>query len=290
MRPPAVASAVGIDTSKRASVNRAYFRRLKPNLQTPIRWSGSNRRCRAGNPSAAAQSATLESLNFVRALGHLAPVRFDKTLSAKAQKAALIMSANQSLSHYPPRSWKCWTKAGYKAAGRSNLALGYPELSAGATITMYMDDPGGSNIYVGHRRWIMYPHSTVLGNGATTTTNALWVIGPTDFDRPNPAWVGWPTAGWFPTPLEPIGRWSLSAGDDSTDFSDARVSVTHAGERLDVDPHPVAVGYGKPTLAWEVSGADRPGTYRVTVRRIHQSGDDTVSHSYRVRLFKPSRP
>ena len=113
-----------------------------------------------------------------------------------------------------------------------------------------MDDPGGSNIYVGHRRWIIYPHSKVMGNGATTTTNALWVTAATDTDQPNPALVGWPTAGWFPPPLEPDGRLSICAGDDSTDFRDARVYVTRAGERLDVDVHPVALGYGSRLLPW----------------------------------------
>ena len=42
-----------------------------------------------------------------------------------AKVAALIMHANDRLSHSPPSSWNCWTAAGDEAAGTSSLALGH---------------------------------------------------------------------------------------------------------------------------------------------------------------------
>lgn len=277
-----------LDTSNKAAVKRAYRSRLAPNLNTSIGWTGSNRGCRAGKMSARAKAATLESLNFVRDLGGLAPVSWSPMLSGKAQKAALIMSANNSLSHTPPRSWKCWTKAGAKAAGNSNLALAYPSITAGGVIMQYMDDAGSSNIFVGHRRWLMYPPALKFGNGSTKTSNAIWVFGPTA-SRPNPRFVSWPTAGYFPGPMEPDGRWSLSSGSDSVDFSKAKVHVETAGgagRRTHV--YPVAVGYGKPTLVWEVNNIGSVGTYKVTVRGIKQAGRaHPFAYSYSVRLFSP---
>jgi hypothetical protein len=279
-----------IDTSKRAAVDRAYRSRMAANLATPIRWSGNNKVCTAGRPSGKAQMATLESLNFVRAMAGLAPITFKQRLSARAQKAALIMSANQSLSHDPPRSWRCWTRTGADAAGHSNLAIAWPRITAGGLVRQYMDDMGAGNTSCGHRRWILYPPAAGMGSGTTSTANALWVFGPTRESRPNPSWVSWPTAGWFPEPLEPHGRWSLSAGNDSTDFSHATVTVDEmGGARLDLDIAPVVQGYGKNTLVWDVSGLDPSGSYDVTVRGIRQSGrSGAFTHRYAVRLFTPS--
>jgi uncharacterized protein YkwD len=278
-----------INTKSRAAVNRAYRSRYAPNLSTSIGWTGSVSGCHAGHTSHRAKRATLESINFVRAMGGLAPVKFSKVLSARAQKAALIMAANNALSHYPPRSWKCWSRVGANAAGHSNIALAYPKITAGGLVSQYMDDYGDSNTFVGHRRWIMYPPSVKMGSGSTATSNALWVLGPTRDSRPNPTWVSWPTAGYFPAPLEPDGRWSLSAGLSGTNFSHARVSVrTAGGQARSVHVYPVAVGYGKDTLVWEVNNIGTSGTYKVTVRGIKQPGRaHPFAHTYTVRLFTP---
>lgn len=280
-----------IDTSNRNQVARAYRQRMGANLSTSIGWTGSDSRCRAGHPSARAQRATLESINFVRAMAQVAPVEFRRKLSSKAQKAALIMSAQGSLSHDPPRSWKCWSKVGANAAGHSNLALSWPRITAGGLVQQYMDDDGSGNIFAGHRRWILNPDSVAMGSGTTSTANALWVLGPTRAARPDPAWMGWPTAGWFPSPLEPGGRWSLSAGDDSTDFSHARVTVRKVGgARLDLTVHPVAVGYGPNTVVFDVKGVKATGAYRVKVRGIREQGRGApFAHQYTVRLFSPQR-
>ena len=41
-----------------------------------------------------------------------------------AQAAALLMAANQQLSHSPPASWRCFSADAAASAGRSNLMLG----------------------------------------------------------------------------------------------------------------------------------------------------------------------
>jgi hypothetical protein len=286
---PAKAFRGAIDTGSRADVRRAYKTRLAANLNTPIHWTGSNRRCRAGHMSARAMRATLESVNFVRAMGGLAPVSFRKTLSSKAQKAALIMSANESLSHDPPRSWRCWTRAGHDAAGHSNLAFSFPQITAGGAIKQYMDDGGSNNRAAGHRRWIMYPPTLSMGNGMTSTTNALWVFGPTSASRPSPDWVSWPSAGFFPAPLEPNNRWSLSSGVSGAGFGQARVHVeTASGAVKKVHTYRVQDGYGMPTIVFQVQSLPRVGTLKVTVRGIRLPGRAApVRHSYTVRLFQP---
>jgi uncharacterized protein YkwD len=282
-----------IDTGKRGAVNRAYRSRMAANLKTPIGWTGSNHPCRAGQMSAKAMRATLESINFVRALGGVAPVSFAKRLNGPAQKAALIMSANGSLSHDPPSNWACWTQSGHDAAGHSNIAYSFPTITAGGAVKQYMDDGGSGNEVAGHRRWIMYPPTLKMGNGMTSTTNALTVFGgASNPSRPDPRWISWPTAGWFPGPLEPAGRWSLSAGDDGADFSQATVKVQAAdGTQLPVQVYSVVNGYGAPTVVFQVGGVGGQGKYTVTVRRIGLSSRPApVKHVYTVRLFRPFKP
>ena len=56
-------------------------------------------------------------------------------------------------------------------------------------------------------------------------TPARRMIGPTSRNRPNPRWVGWPTAGYFPNAIEPNGRWSLSSGRRGVSFAGTRLFI-----------------------------------------------------------------
>ncbi len=55
--------------------------------------------------------------------------------------------------------------------------------------------------------------------------------------------------------------------------------------RLKVKTHPVADGFGQPTIVFEVAGLKAKGTYTVKIRGIRNTA--SASHTYRVRLFKP---
>lgn len=281
-----------IDTRSRSAVNAAYWSAYAPRLTQVIDWlGGSLLACLPGLSSLQTNAGTLSSLNFVRSLGGLAPVSFSPSLNSNAQKAALIMAANGSLSHNPTSGWKCWTAAGARAASKSNLAIAYPSLKAGQIIDLYMDDPGSTNTAAGHRRWIMNPFSTVMGTGSTKIANALTVIGPTNAYRPNPRWVGWPTAGYFPNKLEPEGRWSLSSGLKSISFRYAKVAVYKAGVRVPVRKYAVHNGYGQPTVVWQMpSSFDKSATYKVVVSGIKKAGlARALRTEYTVRLFTPSQ-
>jgi len=273
-------------------VNSAYWSRYAPKYNVLVDWlGGSILGCLPGLTSSTPNAATLSALNYVRSLAGLAPATFSSTMNANAQRAALIMAANNALSHSPSSSWKCYTSTGASTAGKSNLALAYPSLKAGQIIDLYMDDRGDSNVAVGHRRWILNPFSTVMGSGTTDTANALTVIGPTSSSRPNPRYVGWPTAGYFPNALEPSGRWSLSAGSKKVSFAYAKVyAYNHDGVSIPVRKYSVHSGYAQPTLVWKMpSWIGKNGSYRIKVTGIKKSGySGSYSTSYTVRLFTPS--
>ncbi len=279
-----------VDVRRRSAVEAAYRRGYAAGLDVPTGWSGSHAGCRPGTVSAASRAATLRALNFARSMSGLAPVRFSTTLDARAQRTALMMSANRALSHDPPRGWRCRTAAGAANAGRSNLALSYPSITSAGAIGLYLREPGSGNAAVGHRRWLLNPFATTMGNGSTSTANAITVIGPTSARRPNPAWVSWPTAGWFPRPLEPGGRWSLSAGNSRTDFARATVRVHRNGTAVRVTKLRVRPGYAQPTLVWQLPAAQaKSGTYRVVVRGVRRAGSaKPFGRTYTVRMFTPA--
>ena len=276
-----------VNTSSLDAVNSAYQTSFAPGLNVPMGFTGDESRCMAGTSSAQSRAATLRAINFVRSLAGLAPVSFSPTLNNRAQLTALMMSANRAVSHTPPRSWRCYTSTGAANAGRSNLLLSYPEITAAGVVQLYTTDPGSNNGAAGHRRWLLNPFATAMGSGSTRAANAITVIGPTSASRANPSYVSWPTAGYFPNTLEPGGRWSLSAGNRAVSFSQAAVSVSRNGTPIRTVRNRVENGYAQPTLVWQIPADQaRSGTYRVVVRGI-RLGSQQYTSSYTVRMFAP---
>lgn len=284
--------ARAINTRSLAAVNAAYRSQFAPYLSQPTGYQGEASGCDLGSQSSASRAGTQRALNFIRSLGGLAPVSFNSTLNARSQATAVLMSANNQLSHYPSRSWRCWNQTASANAARSNLAISWPTITTGRAISLYMQEPGSNNTAVGHRRWLMHPNTTQMGTGATNNANAMTVIGPTRARRPNPAYVGWPTAGFFPNTLEPAKRWSLSAGDTRTSFKRARVRVYRASSgrwvRVAAHKYRVENGYGRPTVVWQMGSVSKTSSYKVIVTGIRKAGSRKRFRThYVVRMFTP---
>ena len=106
-------------------------------------WSGDHRSCDPGEVSSEYQDSVEQQINFFRAMaGVPADVELIEEYNAKAQEAALLMSKNVRLSHFPPEGWSCYTEVAAEAAGSSNLLLGTHGAHA---ISRYMLDPGADN-------------------------------------------------------------------------------------------------------------------------------------------------
>lgn len=285
-------ATAAIDTSSRSAVRSAYRRRWLRGDDTRPRWQdGSTTKCRPGRLADASTQRQLNAINFARRMSGLDPVVLDPTTVPAAQAAALMMSARHAVSHYPSRDWPCWTRRGYAAAAQSNLYEGTARESNSEKIEAYLDDWGGMNHRVGHRRWFLYPYLAAVGVAGTSHANVTHLFGtPFDPTAANPPWVSWPTAGWFPSRLDPRGRWSLGSGADGTDFSQARVEVIHQDEpvkgiRLRTPDNTV----GKPTLVWEMPRSwprEPVGKAEVTVSDIVIDGVPGQVATYTVRFFR----
>lgn len=293
-QPNAVSGFV-VNTEDRTDVLSFYncVYNASANDKSKIAWTGSVGGCNAGTTSAAFKDDVLRRINFYRALvGVPAEVLFDPVKNAKAQKAALMMSRNNDLSHTPPTSWQCYSAEGREAASKSNIYLGVYGASA---VDGYMFDFGAVNYFVGHRRWLMNPRTLTMGtgdipgDGTYQSSNAIWIIG--DLGNALPAkFAAWPNSGYSPHPLMP-DRWSLSY--PGANFASATVTMKRNG--LTVPNVVVSRSYnnvGDNTIVWEPTGLPSTITedvvYTVTVSGISGIGGVT-SHTYQVKLFDPNR-
>lgn len=302
LAPVAQANAT-VDRSSRSSVRTTYLTLFAPAIATPTGWTGSVVNCNAGTTSTASQKATLTAVNYVRALAGLSPVKLSASYTAKAQKAAEVFKVNSTsrslyLTHALPSTVKCYSNDARIAAAHSNLAASTDSRVSGAKAVIgYLDDLGASNHAVGHRRWLLSPDLGAIGAGSTSTTNALYVAGASAKTYRNPSWVTWPTSGYFPSQLEPSGRWSISGKQGLRyDFSKAKITVVNAkGTRLKVTKYALANGMTySDTVVFAVSGLTVPknssvAKYTVTISGVKHAKKTVKTYRYTVSLFDPTK-
>lgn len=298
------AELFGVDTSKREEV-RAFYRLVYSASQAAeMGWGGDWANCDAGTTLPAFRDQVALRINYYRAMaGVPAWISFQDDFNAKAQQAALMMSRNTNLNHYPTPDWLCYSSDGAEAAGQSNLALGRAGPEA---IDGYMQDFGLYNGAVGHRRWLLYPQTQWMGTGdipqgeTNYAANATWALDQ-NYYGPRPTtrdgFVAWPPPGYFPYPL--LGaRWSFSY--QQADFSGAQVTLTSNGVPVAVELEPLATGEGENSVVWYPAGVDasqafespRPATdvtYQVTVDHV-VSGGVAQTFQYEVKVFDPDVP
>lgn len=297
----ASAGGLSVDLGTRASARQFYRAVYFASEGVPLAWTGDYSTGSAGDTAQAFKDAVALRINWFRAMAGIpAAVSFNATYSAKAQKAAFMMSVNGALSHYPPSSWTYYSADGAEAAANSNLALGY---CGPAAIDGLIHDSGANNAAVGHRRWFLYPQTQYMGSGdvpGSTTVGpyspaqAVWVMDSL-YGTTRPAvrdsFVAWPPMGHVPYSVV-YPRWSFSY--PGADFSAATVTVSKSGVSVPVSLEPVSTGYGENTLVFFVDGVltgalPRPSSdvpYSVTISNAVVNGV-ARNFSYTVTVFDP---
>ena len=260
--------------------------------------------CVAGTDSDAFQTAVLWRINWFRALsGMPADITFDGFEDTNDQAAALMMSANNQLQHDNiPTTWSCYSSGGASAAQESNLALG---INGPDAITGYMWDYGSGNGDVGHRRWLLYPQTQIMGTGDVpaqgnfAAANATWIVDD-NYGGERPAttypFVAWPPPGYAPYQVV-YPQWSFALSN--ANLAAATVSMTSNGAPLHISLQPYVLDFGENTLVWYPSSLD-PDSNTVT---FPFNGVDTVygitisnaqteagrqTYNYQVTVFDPA--
>lgn len=293
---PTSTSRPALNTLDRAAVAAFYRDNYLAAPGVDSGWTGDHATCDEGSTSEEFRARVLKQVNYFRAMAGVgADIGFTDELNRKAQKVALMLSANHKLSHYPDPDWLCYSKDGALAAAKSNLFLGVNSLEA---IDGYMEDRGNSNYAVSHRRWLLDPRTQQMGTGDIPATgahlaaNALWVAGASgSTGQTRDPYVAWPPPGYVPYALV-FPRWSVSR--DGMDFSRASVSMWRHGQRVPLTVLEPVAGPGLNTLAWEphIPSRERPQVdtwYTVRVENALIKGWP-ASFQYTVVVFDPDRP
>jgi hypothetical protein len=193
-------------------------------------WSGSVATCEPGDISAPARENALRLYNLYRWLADLPAVTTDPERNRLAQACALMMEANDDLSHDPPMDWECYSDDGAEGAGSGNISSG----SSVSSVDLYMVDPGNATT-LGHRRWILSNSLGPIGIGSTGN-GASCMQNLRGTGRAGKAWLAFPSPGVFPFQgMRPSGRgqtvdqtgWSIQS--DSIALANATVTVTSDG-------------------------------------------------------------
>jgi hypothetical protein len=303
--PKDVTAGFTVNTFSREQV-RSFYNAVYPSSDNvPMDSTAVVSNCVPGTNSAAFQNAVVRRINWFRAMaGVPANVTLSSVDSANNQAAALMMSANMALSHFPPTSWSCYTGSGANAASNSDLAIG---TSGSDAITGYIWDFGANNTVVGHRRWILYPQTQVMGTGdvpqqgSFQPANSTWVFDSHIFGPRPPtsnAFVSWPPPGFVPYSLV-FPQWSF--GLSNADLSGATVSMQSNGVSVPVSIQSYETGVGENSIVWVPMGLDAtsdqtmfpfagPDTrYQITVTNIN-AGGKIIGFTYTSTLFDPATP
>lgn len=268
--------------------------------------------CQAGQLTSATTSAMLAQLNAIRALHQLPPVTYSTADEAGAQQSALMQAANDTLSHTPPTSWKCYSAQGATVSGQSNLYGGF-----GSGLGFTTDDQilagwltETNNLVVdsvGHRRWLLYPflgavsYGRVVGASPTQTRGdgaalkVFNVAGSGVAAGTLPAYVAYPfqdyPSRYFATnsllSFTVIASANANSSANSTvNFANATVTVTQrSGAAMAVSKVTYDnVGYGLANnLQWAVAGLQTNTYYDVTITGVVVNGA-TKNYSYYFRV------
>ncbi|MGB5553132.1 MAG: CAP domain-containing protein [Flavobacteriaceae bacterium] len=283
------------DLSAKQIAKKLYADYYVPSISTgeDIAWTGSVQSCNPGTIPQSTKEKIFNRLTYFRkAVGLHNEIIENSTKSEKAQWAALMMSSNNQLDHFPPESWKCYSTEGKDGAGNSLLA----STKNAEAIDLYLRDAGSDNGAVGHRRWLLWPRLHEVGVGNTNGTNALWVLGmagtpPADA----PEYISWPPKGYVPGNLA-YPRWSFSI--ENADFSSTQVSMyDDSGAKIAVETEELVGIYGDNTIVWvplinwmpalTPDTLEKEYTYTVKLSNVGINGE-LKNFEYFVTLFDPN--
>ncbi len=285
------------DTTSKAAVAALWRSEWKPATTSAVSLSGgSTTSCQPFQTSAATLSTMLRAINFARALSGVAPLTSLTDSDSRAAKSALILAANQTLSHSPSPRAKCYSPIGASTARQSDLGLwAYSTPSWRPTVASvvgsYLTDPGKVNADAAHRIWLLRAAARRMSTGFAVARAGGWtwvsnntVVFPNSGDvRGGPKFHAWPGSGYFPIQLEPHGRWSVSASSKRIGFKHAKVRVTRNGHPVKVRSLLPSNSFGDHSLTWQLASRPKVGTYCVKVTGISHS----KTYSWCTDLFRP---
>jgi len=258
-------------------------------------------------------------LNYIRFVARLNEVMISDSLMNTAQHGAVVLAANDILTHYPSQPTDMpddFFSLGYKGTSTSNIHFnwGYSAYTSLQTaLHGFMDDDGTNNLAsVGHRRWVLNPRMLYTGFGYAQSTGKSNYVAMSSLDQSRSyqdyTFLGWP-AGNFPYDLFPTtAPWSVSLNPKlyQTPVKE-NLSITltrHSdGKTWSFDgntPGPqsnktayltvCSMGYGSgPAIIFHPGADNLPssfeGVYQVQITGLYSASGEPATLSYEVDFF-----
>lgn len=183
---------------------------------------------------------TLNQLNFFRWMAGLNPVIVNKTYMDRSQKAAVLLKANDVLTHYPEQpddmdddfyaAGAAGAGAGYGYSGNCGMSTYH---TMPQSIQNYINDDHNMNAGVGHRLSMLYPSATSISFGYVKPYNAVSVYYNNNYEssKGGDSFYSWPSPGYFPIEIiTPQSQWSIQL-DDAYHFIDNDVEFIYKGKK-----------------------------------------------------------
>jgi len=207
-----------------------------------------------------ASEAQLTALGYVesyRRLSGVGPVEINGAVAAEQQECALLMHANNNISHSPPAEWLCYTEAGAAAAGSSLIAWGFS--SAASTVDAYVQEtisglPHRRNVLSVGRAGVLFGHA---GSGGCMRYGGSYTALGTD-----PEYVYQPNPGFAPIAVF-SSRWSVQPGTGGSATFTTQIFRESNDEELPV----TQLASGSSLTSWQLDGwsVELDETYRVVL-------------------------
>lgn len=127
--------------------------------------------CTSGIPSDSEKKKVLDRINYLRSIHKLSPVVYDDKDDEIAAECALVIAANEQLSHTPDSSWECWSQVAYDGCNSSNIHIEMASYDISSTNSADIVDGFMTEEYqgepktLGHRRWLIDPWLTHIAFG-----------------------------------------------------------------------------------------------------------------------------
>ena len=255
--------------------------------------------CTSGIPSDSEKQKVLDRINYLRSIHKLSPVVYDDKDDEITAECALVIAANEKLSHTPESSWKCWSQVAYDGCNSSNIHIEMASYDLSSTNSADIVDGFMTEEYqgepktLGHRRWLIDPWLTHIsfgradyydGSGYYVIGSAIKVIndddGNDDISDTDIKFVAYPFENYpkelyndnimmsFTVIKDKFSKYSNGTG---INFASATIAI------IDPDNKTMKVkniesdtdGYGVPNnLRWYVEGIKPNVKYNVTVSDI----------------------
>lgn len=228
------------DVHTREDVRAAYSdltirREISPYLVAPV----TSGEYAPGTLSDEVLSDAEAYLEFIRYLAYIEnDISLDAIYTLRAQHAAVLLAANDKLSHDPDRApgmHDGFYQTAHTGAMSSNIAaINWMDNDVLiASLDYFVRDDGEANLSVlGHRRWLLNPYlgKTGFGLANSETGMSYTAMYAHDFSNTPAPWetIKWPSEGAFPADLTSYDiPWSVTLNPEiySSDLSSVTVSM-----------------------------------------------------------------